>query len=170
MNINPWIAGLAFACVALPLLFGLILKGVSVLGGWSELARSYRTTEPTPYPRMRMQSADLRKWCGYGNVLTLATDGEALFMSLPFPFGFGHPKLRLPWSEAQVEQSTHWFGIKTTTLTFERAPNTAIRFKRATAEQLIDYARQARDRSAGEGVTESRRSFNVVDDSASRKN
>lgn len=157
MNFNPWIAGPIFLGVGLPLFFGLLLATIARVGGWSELARSYRTTEPTPFPRMRMQSADLRRWCGYGNVLTLATDGEALFMSLPFPFGFGHPKLRLPWSEAQVEQSTHWFGIKTTTLTFERVPNTPIRIKRATAERLIEYARQARDRTVGEGVPESRR-------------
>lgn len=157
MNFNPWIAGPIFLGVGLPLFFGLLLATIARVGGWSELARSYRTTQPTPFPRMRMQSADLRRWCGYGNVLTLATDAEALFISLPFPFGFGHPKLRLPWSEAQVEQSTHWFGIKTTTLTFERAPNTPIRIKRATAERLIEYARQARDRTVGEGVPESRR-------------
>jgi len=145
MNFNPWIVGPVVVCVALPLMFGFILAVIAWLGGWSSLAREYRTSDSFPHPRLHMKSADLRGWCGYGNCLTFAADAEALYVGVVWPLGFGHPNLKLPWSEATAEQSTNWLGMNLTSLRFERVPNVKIRIAKKTADQLIAMARETRD-------------------------
>jgi hypothetical protein len=147
MNFNPWIFAPIFFCVALPLLFGLILQLIARLGGWGTLARSYGSTEPMLQPRLRMQSIELRRWCGYGGCVTMAADAEALYMRPMWPFGFGHPLLRLPWAEAEMKATTSLVVIKITVFTFARAPGVPIAIRRSTAERLIEMARVARGAS-----------------------
>lgn len=144
MNFNPWIAGPIFACVALPLFFGFVVKLISLVSGWSRLAVEYGSTEPMPKPRLYMQTADLRFGCGYGNCLTMAADAEAFYLRPIWPFGFGHAQLRLPWSEAQVTESTNMMGMAMKAFRFERVPNVRVRILRRTAEKLVAMASAAR--------------------------
>jgi hypothetical protein len=86
--------------VALVLLVPLLaVRFIAYPMGWFWLARSF------PFPRdARPAWADtlttmgLRKpWLGLNNCIAWASDGDALCLMFDRPFGWGMPRVRIPW-------------------------------------------------------------------------
>ncbi len=89
------LVAVAFAIV-FPIFWALIIGLISLLSGWQRLAQRYRATLPPTGRRWTWQRG-LVGWAGYNGVLILTANDQGLFMEVMWPFGFGHPRLFIPW-------------------------------------------------------------------------
>lgn len=103
----------------------LVTGTLSMVGGWSELARHYR--DPGEAPRrssivLRGSSLGLRGgWIplptNYNNCVTLTLSGTGLHLRVFFVFRFRHPPLLIPWTRVErVERGTALFFFRTLTV------------------------------------------------------
>lgn len=102
----PWIV-IAFAIV-FPLFWALVIGFISLISGWQRLAQRYRATEPATGQRWTWQRG-MVGWAGYNNVLTLTANEQGLFMEVMRLFGFGHPRLFIPWHEFREAKVVNYF-------------------------------------------------------------
>jgi hypothetical protein len=47
----------------------------------------------------------LRNWFDYTNIVWVAPEEDALYLSVVFPFRIGHPPLRIPWAEIDFSRT-----------------------------------------------------------------
>jgi hypothetical protein len=73
-------------------------------GGWNRLARQFPADRRPEGAVLRGQSIGLNGWVNYSGFATLVESNEGLYVSLPFPFGFFHPPLLIPWAELRSPQ------------------------------------------------------------------
>jgi len=74
--------------------------------GWRRLSRRFRaeseflaeTKRGGRYPF----ELCFRNWLDYTNIVWVAPEEEALYLSVVFPFRIGHPPLRIPWTEISM--------------------------------------------------------------------
>jgi hypothetical protein len=103
---------LPFVLVAFAIVFPLFWCGViwliSQLSGWGRLAQHYRATIPPTGHRWSWQYG-MVGWAGYNGVLTLTANNEGLFMEVLWLFGFGHPRLFIPWHEFREAKIAPYF-------------------------------------------------------------
>jgi hypothetical protein len=133
----PWI-GWGFPVFFVALWVG-IFQVVARWGGWRTLAESYPDRGFGDGERFRMRSAAFRAGCNYNNCITFTASPMGLRLSLPFPFGFGHHPIFLPWGEARVRETTMW-RVPVVEITTLRHPDLPIRLQRRFAEKLLAAA------------------------------
>lgn len=120
------------AFVALWILVMIIL---SRLGGWHELAKSYRAHDSRSGERFRFQSASLRWGTNYNGCLTLDVNMYGMYLSVFFPFRIAHPTLFIPWEDVIVKRLRgKWFP--TVELSFVRDPTIPFMISRKLAAKL----------------------------------
>jgi len=87
------------------LLFLLIWPGVlsliGWLGGWRRLAGRYPATGRPEGQVYRFQTIRLGA-ANYGNSVMIIPGDEGIFLSLFWPFRFGHPNMLIPWPELNL--------------------------------------------------------------------
>lgn len=98
----------------LPLVLGIwggIFLLLSWSGGWSAVARRYRTAGPPAGTRLRLQSARFG-WVDYNGCLTIVVAPDGLYVAALPIFRIGHPPLLIPWSALSVlaVKEGRWFG------------------------------------------------------------
>jgi hypothetical protein len=109
----------AILWISMWLLVGAI---ISLISGWSSLAKVYRTASAFDGAKWRMQSGRMRWFVGYNNVLTIGASQQGLYLATMFLFRFMHPPLLVPWSEIKVQKKKGWvFEYVTFTLGRELA-------------------------------------------------
>jgi hypothetical protein len=86
----------------------LVGATTSFIGGWSSLAKAYRTRVPFNGAKWRGQSGQMRWLTNYNRVLTLGTSPGGLYLACMFLFRFMHPPLLVPWSEIKVRRKKGW--------------------------------------------------------------
>jgi hypothetical protein len=85
-----------------------VLTLVGWLGGWRRLARRYPATEKPGGRVYRFQTIRLGG-ANYGNAVTIDVGDRGVFLSVFWPFRFGHPNILIPWSELNVSSPpTGW--------------------------------------------------------------
>ena len=108
-----------------PVLFVLfwlfISEVISFLSGWHALARRFtKQSEPcgeitTAGPFFYV--VHMRYWSHYSSVIRVSAAEDALYLSVLFPYRFGHPPLRVPWSEIEFDLiKLYWRGYVVLTL------------------------------------------------------
>lgn len=111
---DPSSAGVSLLTVVLlfgivfPIFWSLIIGLISVISGWQRLAQRYRATLPPSGKVWRWQYGMIG-WAGYNGVLTLTANNQGLFMETLWLFGFGHPRLFIPWQEFREAKVNHYF-------------------------------------------------------------
>jgi hypothetical protein len=104
--------GLAVFAACFPLLWCASSFWVSWVSGWHSLARRFKY-QAEPYGDInstgRFASAYMRYWSHYGGMVLLTPASDALYISIMFLFRFGHPPLRIPWSEIQFDRTRFFF-------------------------------------------------------------
>ncbi len=100
---------LAFPVFFLALWAGVLTR-IGWLGGWAELARSYRLTTEFDGRRWRFRSVLVRhaanplRRASYGACVTLGSNVRGLYLAV-FPlFGIGHPPLFIPWADVRISK------------------------------------------------------------------
>ena len=84
--------------VGFPIFWVLVIGAISHLSGWQRLAQRFRATLP-PSGKVWYWQRGMVGWSGYNGVLTLTANDQGLFMETFWLFGFGHPRLFIPWHE-----------------------------------------------------------------------
>src|SRR4051794_28236208 len=93
-------SALWFIIPAYGLLLWLFVSAViSLIGGWSALAKRFALNTPFLGKCWNRQSGQMRWIAGYGNCLTLGGSAEGLYLAISPLFRFRHPPLLIPWAE-----------------------------------------------------------------------
>jgi hypothetical protein len=115
MNIQNWINANPRVLFLTPLfvvfVFCAIFYLISGLGGWTRLARRFRTYEPFYGESWTWQSGQLRGWCNYNHCLTVGANEQSLYLAVQVPFGMFHPPLLIPWNEIDAQTGKVMFGL-----------------------------------------------------------
>jgi len=82
---------------------------VSSIGGWTTLARRFRSKHAFTGARWSWQSGQMRWLTGYNHCLTVGGDPEGLYLAMMFLFRFRHPPLLIPWTEITVARRRFLF-------------------------------------------------------------
>lgn len=93
-----WII-LPFYVLAVWLLVSAI---ISFIGGWTTLAKRFRSDSPFTGELVKNQSGNMRWIAGYGNCLTVGSNRAGLYLATKPLFRFRHPSLLIPWSEIVI--------------------------------------------------------------------
>lgn len=72
---------------------------ISKIGGWSKLAKKFRSQYPFAGRTWNFRSARMRWSTNYNGCLTVGADQSGLFLTMFFLFRFAHPPLFIPWNE-----------------------------------------------------------------------
>ncbi len=103
-----------FLALGLPLYLAglwLIISAItSALSGWRALARYDRFPGRFPGTTWHWQSAAMRYWTRYGNVLVVGAGPEGLYLATTFVMRVFHPPLLIPWNEVKVHMQKPLFG------------------------------------------------------------
>jgi hypothetical protein len=129
----------ALLLLAFPLLWVLVCVVISHVGGWHELAGSYRLEQPLPETVWRFQSAQMRWLMGYNNCLTVGADASGLYLAMLFFFRPGHPPLFIRWSEMTVRQRKVFF-VTMFELRFQSVPGVPLIVRASLADRLRSRA------------------------------
>lgn len=105
--VSVWFVVMLFAIV-FPIFWASVIWLISQLSGWGRLARRYRALQPASGQRWSWQYGMIG-WAGYNGVLNLTANAEGLFMETLWLFGFGHPRLFIPWQEFHEAKVNHFF-------------------------------------------------------------
>ena len=91
---------LGFA-VVFPLMWGGVVGPISLIGGWSSLARRFRYDSPPPGGRRRSSLSACVGWSNYKFTLNVTTANEGLYLTVHPLFRPFHPPLLIPWAEVR---------------------------------------------------------------------
>ncbi len=96
--------------IVFSLVWVFVIGLISLIGGWQRLAQRYRAGLPPVGQRWSRQYG-MVGWASYKGVLTLTASSEGLFMETIWMFGFGHPRLFIPWQDfREAEVQSNFFG------------------------------------------------------------
>jgi hypothetical protein len=113
-QLNPTYAAV-IALFAVLLWCGVCIL-MSAVGGWLSLVRRFRKMSKPFEPAMTagpfFYAVFTRMWCLYCCVIRITAAGDGIYLSVLFPFRFGHPPLRVPWSEVRLERSASLLGSR----------------------------------------------------------
>src|SRR4051794_37498154 len=84
-----------------------ILNVLASIGGWRQLARSYRATDRATGQRFLFRSANIGQ-VNYGSCLRFVSGPAGLFVAVQLPFRPAHPPLFIPWSEVAASNYRGW--------------------------------------------------------------
>ena len=107
---------------------------ISIVGGWSRLAKEYRSDSRVDGRRWSFQSGSMRFGTSYTNVLTVGAGEAGLSLSMFILFRVGHPPLLIPWSDLRKHDASGWFRGQR--LTSTKAPSVVLRFRSGLIEKI----------------------------------
>ena len=113
---------------------------MSRISGWHRLAQRFRATAE-PYGEVRrvgpwFLTVYFRgSWIKYRSTVRLRAAHEALYLSMQFPFGIGHPPLCIPWEEISFSETSQLL-MRFVVLTLGKQEQVAMRIHRRAAEKL----------------------------------
>lgn len=87
---------IAVWCLAFAGLWGLIAKGLALLG-WRQLARDYRVAVVPVGPSLRVGQLKVGL-VNYGGIVTATIAAGGLGLRTSFLFRIGHPAVLIPWA------------------------------------------------------------------------
>ena len=95
-------------------IFWLAICGaLSLMGGWYELSRRFKSNDAIDGERFYFRSAAIGRGIfpvSYGNCLFVTVGSTGLALSVLFPFRFLHPRLVIPWTDIErCEKVKYWF-------------------------------------------------------------
>jgi hypothetical protein len=123
----------AFA-VVFPIMWCSVIGLVSLVSGWQRLAQRYRATLPPSGKKWTWQYG-MVGWAGYNGILTLTASSEGLFMETWWLFGFGHPRLFIPWREFRETKVQKTFFRRQVKAKIGFPHSTTVRLPAAVFEQ-----------------------------------
>ena len=86
-----------------------IIGFISLVSGWNELAKRYKSSEDVEGERFRFRSGAVG-WrafpASYGSCLFATVGPKGFRLSIFFPFRFLHPPLVIPWVEVERCEET----------------------------------------------------------------
>jgi len=129
-----WLIAVVFP-VAFAALWAAVCFLISVLSGWSRLARHYATDAPPSGTFFRMQTAHLG-WSSYRNCLNLAAVPDGLFLWPLWPFRVGHARLFVPWGDLTAAPDRILF-LPCIALAFARVPRLRLRVRTKLGARLV---------------------------------
>jgi hypothetical protein len=135
-----------FPLFFIPLFIGVwICVGllVSLMSGWRELGKYYRSTNPVEGEKWTWQSGSFRHGGSYNNCLNITANGEGIGIAMPFIFRIGHPFLFIPWTEIRVRQEKCLIFWKRTRFTFAKVPDVPFRISNKLAKKIQEAVGQA---------------------------
>lgn len=127
----PFVFGIFFVIIWL----GVVLL-LSLLSGWSRLAKIYRSRDSFAGEQWHFVSGQLRNFVNYRNCLTVGANADGLYLSILFPFRAGHPPLFIPWSDITVSEEKLFFA-KVGRFTFRQAPDMKVTLLLDTAKKVL---------------------------------
>jgi hypothetical protein len=98
----PEVSDALILALAFPLWWMLVCVVIAHVGGWHQLAASYRADQRFSEVLWRFQSGQMRWWMGYNHCLTIGADASGLHLAVLFLFRPGHPPLFVRWEELTV--------------------------------------------------------------------
>ena len=101
---------------------------ISLIGGWFELGRIYRNSQPFQGQVWNFQDAQLRLMCGYSKILSVGANVEGLYLSVFIPFRLGHPPLFIPWQDISVRPG-RFFWFRVYRFEFRQVPSVRLSLK-----------------------------------------
>lgn len=112
---------------------------ISLLSGWSELARVYRFSGKFEGVRWKFQSGQMRLMMNIRNALTVGASDGGLYLAMFFPFRLGKPPLLIPWADISARHSKFLFW-KHVEFRFLQAPRVYLKLSSALAEEIGSVA------------------------------
>lgn len=109
---------------------------VALMSGWRLLAKRFRLQETFTGQRWRMQSARMRWFSQYNNVLTVGADTAGLFMVPFLLFRAWHPALFVPWSEITGIRETKFLFVKFVEMRLGRVEEVPFRISASLAAKI----------------------------------
>lgn len=86
------------------LIWSFVCLLISLIGGWSRLAKHYRATITLPGTD-RTGVWGMVGWASYRGTLVVRTSAQGLYLSVNPLFQIGHPPLFIPWSHMRASGS-----------------------------------------------------------------
>jgi hypothetical protein len=120
-----------------------VSMGLSLIGGWFELASVYplpRTFEGT---RWHFRSANMRFGSHYGSCLTVGADPTGLFMKTLFLFRLGHAPLFIPWNSISIREVRYFLIFPRVQFRFQNAPSIPLYLSVGLGRRLREAAGSA---------------------------
>jgi len=116
----------------------------SVISGWHRLAQCFRA-QSEPYGETKSAgpfpyTVYTRYWSHYGSVIKMTAADDGLYLSVFFLLRFGHPPLRIPWTEIEISR-TRRFLQNFIVLTLGRRERIPMRISERMANKLGLLAR-----------------------------
>jgi len=114
---------------------------LSLIGGWHTLARKHRgitkiAGAPFYFSSMVLGSGFSR--VNYNGCIFVCLNGDGFELWSPFPFGFFHPRLFIPWSAvSRCRRERYWFRDCTEILLSE--PRTQMRFYGRVGKAIHEF-------------------------------
>jgi hypothetical protein len=131
-----------------PVVFPLFFVGmwiistywVAFMSGWRLLAKRFRLQETFTGQKWKMQSARMRWFSQYNNVLTIGADTAGLFIMPFLLFRAWHPPLFLPWSEITGIRETKFLFVKFVEMRLGRVEEVPFRISASLAAKIQTIA------------------------------
>ena len=136
LNSKPYLYPVVFAGLAL-----LILYVLSRMGGWNRLAENYKSSREFVGEKWYMQTIRIGL-VNYKNAITIGCNNVSLYLSVLFPFSFGHPKLEIPLSDITGVERKGML-VRYIELSFRRAPDTKLRLYKMAADRVEQASKGA---------------------------
>lgn len=111
--------------------FGL-LHLLARIGGWSRLARHYRTFESFAGEAIRFQFGYVG-YVRYKGALTFGADAKGLYLAMFALLRPGHPPLVVPWGQLEAER----IGKDRVALRFKQVPGVVLKITRRLAQRVL---------------------------------
>jgi len=128
-----FVVGFFIAFPAMWIGIGFLLSMVS---GWSSLARDYRIHTAFDGPIMHMRSGRLGV-VNYSSCLNLGSNREGLYVATLFLFRIGSPPLFIPWADITHQDTKRLFFFDITEIRFAKHPTVVLELRRALAHELL---------------------------------
>jgi hypothetical protein len=149
MDVLSWLLiGLFFAFMAG--MFVVIMFGISIAGGWSELAQYYRCRGKFVGQRKRFQNLFVDS-ARYGRVAVVGVGKDGLYLATMPPFQLFHPPLLIPWNDATMEwKETRFFRSRYLEIRARLTPwHPIVVHSKSLARLLVESASRQAEKSPG---------------------
>lgn len=110
---------------------------ISIMGGWSTLAKHYSVKSPFTGEYFRLRSGQLGSLANYGGCLTLGANSGGLYLAVLFIFRTGHPPLFIPWEDITPQHKKKWL-FSLVELQFSKSPGNSLSISKGLAEKLAN--------------------------------
>lgn len=129
-----WLMAAVFPFLFVGMWFGVI-RLIGAVGGWFALAERYAAHNECRGETLNFRSASFGLM-NYGNCVTFGFADDGLYISLLFPFRFGHPTLRIPWEDLSSKETRRLF-FKRTEFRFAKVPNVGMQVTTSLGEEIL---------------------------------